>query len=272
MVVSAGVPFLHAVGTGFTVCQQDLTELVRLEDAQALSVPEDLKGDAGHEFHAAPLIFNDPQAGQLLVDNGGGGFLTGHYGYGLYRVRIRHPAVNTRQLPDLPAAGDQLVKDDDAIAGLAGAGLASLDVLDLDGDAGEGVAGVAPLLHPQGAVGGVPEGQGGCLVILHIGVLGALLRQQVIPGRDLLGYGIVALQGQGDGHGPVRAGGEGTDFLSLRVIDREHGPFQGDLGPFLQLHDLQGRLVRIRFPTVCIAADGGHIQLYLVVQVTDVIL
>ena len=272
MAVPAGVPFLHAVGAGFTVCQQDLTELVRSEDAQTLGVPEDLKGDAGHELHAAPLIFDDPQAGEFLIDEGGGGFLAGYYGHGLHRVCIRHPAVNTRQLPDLPAAGGQLVKDNDAIAGLARPGLAGLDVLDLDGDAGEGVAGVAPLLHPQGAVGCVPEGQGGSLVVLHIGVLGGLLREQVIPGRDLLSHGIVALQGQGNGHSPVRAGGEGTDFLSLRVIDREHSPFQGDLGPFLQLHNLQGRLVRIRFPTVCIAADGGHIQLYLVVQVTDVIL
>ena len=71
------------------------------------------------------------------------------------------------------------------------------DVLDLDGGAGEGVAGVAPLLHPQGAVGRVPESQSSGLVILHIGVLGGFLREQVIPGRDLLGYGIVALQGQG---------------------------------------------------------------------------
>ena len=35
------------------------------------------------------------------------------------------------------------------------------------------------------------------LLYSHIGVLGGLLQQQVIPGRDLLGYGIVALQGQG---------------------------------------------------------------------------
>ena len=149
MAVSAGVPFLHAVGAGSTVCQQDLTELVRSEDAQILGVPEYLKGDAGHELHAAPLIFNDPQTGQLLVGDGGGGFLTGHYGYGLYRVCIGHPAVDARQLPDFPTAGGQLIKDDDAVSGLTCPGLAGLNVLDLDGDAGEGVAGVAPLLHPQ---------------------------------------------------------------------------------------------------------------------------
>ena len=103
-------------------------------------------------------------------------------------------------------------------------------------------------------------------------MLGGLLREQVIPGRDLLSHGIVALQGQGNGHSPVRAGGVGADFLSLRVVHGEHGPLQRDLGALLQLHDLQGRLIRIGFPTVRIAADGGHIQLYLVVQVTDVIL
>jgi len=149
MAVPAGVPFLHAVGAGFTVCQQDLTELVRSEDAQTLGVPEDLKGDAGHELHAAPLIFDDPQAGEFLIDEGGGGFLAGYYGHGLHRVCIRHPAVDARQLPDFPTAGGQLIKDDDAVSGLTCPGLAGLNVLDLDGDAGEGVAGVAPLLHPQ---------------------------------------------------------------------------------------------------------------------------
>ncbi len=105
MAVPACIPLLHPIGAGFTVCQQDLTELVRLVDAQTLGVPEYLKGDTGHELHAAALIFDDPQAREFLVGDGGGGFLTGHYGYGLCRVRIRHPAVNARQFPDFPAAG-----------------------------------------------------------------------------------------------------------------------------------------------------------------------
>ena len=238
MAVSARIPFLHPVGAGLAVGEEDLAKLVRLKDAQAFGVPENLEGDIGHELHAASLIFGNPQAGQFLVDNRGGGFLPGHDRHGLYRVRVRDPTLNASQFPDLPAAGGQLIEDDYAIIGLACPGLASLDVLNLDGDAGESVTGVTPLLHPQGTIGGIPERQSGGLVILHIRVLGALLREQVIPGRNLLGYGIVALKGQGDYHGSVRAGGEGAYLASLRVIDGEYSPFQRELGPFLQLYNL----------------------------------
>ena len=145
-------------------------------------------------------------------------------------------------------------------------------MLDLDGDAGEGVAGVTPFLDAEGTIGGVGKSHDSSLVVLHIGVLSGLLREQVIPGRNLLGHGIVALQGQGDGHGPVRAGGVGADFLSFRVIHREHGPLQGDLGALLQLHDFQGRLARFFLLTVRIAADGGQLHLAVIVQVADIIL
>ena len=238
MAVSACIPFLYPVGAGLAVGEEDLAKLVRLKDAQAFGVPENLEGDIGHELHAASLIFGNPQAGQFLVDNRGGGFLPGHDRHGLHRVRVRDPTLNASQFPDLPAAGGQLIEDDYAIIGLACPGLASLDVLNLDGDAGESVTGVTPLLHPQGTIGGIPERQSGGLVILHIRVLGALLREQVIPGRNLLGYGIVALKGQGDYHGSVRAGGEGAYLASLRVIDGEYSPFQRELGPFLQLYNL----------------------------------
>ena len=43
MAVPAGVPFLGPVGPRLAVSEQNLTELVRLEDAQALGVPENLE-------------------------------------------------------------------------------------------------------------------------------------------------------------------------------------------------------------------------------------
>ena len=259
MAVPACVPFLGPVGAGRAVCQQDLAELVRLEDTQALGVPENLKGDIGHEGHGPTLIFRDPQSRQLLVDYGGAGFFSGCHGHRLHRVRVRDPALDTGRLPDLPAARGQLVKERHTDAGLFGPGLPGLNMLDLDGDAGEGVAGVAHFLDADGAIGGIGKGHSGNLVILHIGVLGGLLREQVIPGRDLLRHGIMALQGQGDQDRPLRPGGVRAHLAALRVIHREHSPFQRNLGPFLQLHDLQGRLIRCGFSAVGVAADGGQV-------------
>ena len=97
-------------------------------------------------------------------------------------VSAIHPSIPASSRTSQPPGG-QLVKDDDAVSGLTCPGLAGLDVFDLDGDTGERVASVAPLLHPQGAVGGIPERQSRSLVILHICVLGAFLWEQVVPGR-----------------------------------------------------------------------------------------
>ena len=63
MAVPAGVPFLGPVGPRLAVSEQNLTELVRLEDAQALGVPENLEGHIGHKGHGPTLILGDSQAG-----------------------------------------------------------------------------------------------------------------------------------------------------------------------------------------------------------------
>ena len=97
------------------------------------------------------------------------------------------------------------------------------------------------------------------LVILHIGVLGGFLREQVIPGRDFLRHGIMALQGQGDGHGPVRSGGVGADFLPLWVIHRKHSPLQRGLRPLLQFYDFQKGLARHILCVVRVTTDSGQV-------------
>ena len=272
MAVPAGVPFLGPVGPRLAVSEQNLTELVRLEDAQALGVPENLEGHIGHKGHSAPLIFRDPQSRQFLVDYGGAGFLPGHHGHRLHRVRVRNPALNTCGLPDFPAAGGQFIEHHHAVAGLLRPGLPGLNVLDLDGNAGEGVAGVAPFFHPQGAIGGVGKGHDGGLVILHIDVLGGLLREQVIPGRDILRHGIVALQSQRDQDLSILIAGERAYFAALRVNHAEHSPLQRGLRPFLQLHDFQQGLARHIFRAICVTADGGQLHLAVVIQVADIIL
>ena len=273
MAVAPGVPFLGPVGAGLTVCQQNFTELVRLVNAQALGVPENLKGHVWHRLHSAPLILDDPQAGQLLVDDGGVTGLSRHHGNGLDGIGIRDPAGNTGHLPDLPAAGLQVVEHGHAAdLGLGGPHLAALNVLDLHRHPIERVPGVTQLLDADGAVGGVPEGQGSGLVVLHIGVLGALLRKQVILGRDLLGDGVVALQSQGNDDRSIRPGGEGAYLAALGVVDGENGPLQRNFSPLLQFHDLQGGFVRVGLSAACIAAHRRQLHVPGIVQVADIIL
>ena len=145
-------------------------------------------------------------------------------------------------------------------------------MLDLDGDAGEGVAGVAHFLDADGAIGGVGKGHSGNLVILHIGVLGGLLWEQVIPGRDILRHGIVALQSQRDQDRPLRSGGVRAHLAALWVIHGEHSPLQRGLRPLLQFYDFQKGLARHILRAVRVTADSGQVQPRIVVQIADVIL
>ena len=103
-------------------------------------------------------------------------------------------------------------------------------------------------------------------------MLGGHIGEQMIFGRDLLRHGVVALQGQGDGDGPVRAGGEGAHLAALRVVDGEHCPLQGKFGPLLQFHDLQRRLTGRGIVPTGVTADGGQFHLTVVVQIADIIL
>ena len=145
-------------------------------------------------------------------------------------------------------------------------------MLDLHGDAVERVPGVTQLLDPDGTIGRVPKGQGGNLVVLHIGVLGTFLRQKVILGRDLLSDGVMALKRQGDDDCPIRAGGERAHLAALRVIDGEYSALQGDLGALLQLHDLQRSLLRVRLTAARVAAHCCQFHVPGIVQVADIIL
>ena len=58
--------------------------------------------------------------------------------------------------------------------------------------------------------------------------------EQVVSRRDLLGHGVVALQGEGDGDRPVKAGGPEAQLPTQGIADGEDRPLQGDLGPGLQ--------------------------------------
>ena len=103
-------------------------------------------------------------------------------------------------------------------------------------------------------------------------MLGVLLREQVIPAGDFLRYGIEAAEGQGDQDFTLGVGGERADGLPVRAGHGEDGALQGVLRPCLQLNNFQAGIGGIVLRAVGVIADGGHVQLHIVVQVADIIL
>ena len=271
--IVSGVSFLDPIAALGLVHQKDFALFIGAENAQGNIIPEDLKGHIRHKFHRLSVILDDPQAWEFFIDDGRGRFLARYHIDRLNGIGHSLPALDSCQLTHFPCTRLQLVEGDGPSGGgLSAPGLAALQVLDLDGYAGKQVAGITLFFHAQGAIGCVPEGQGRYFVVLHIRVLGTLVREKMIPGREFLCHRIVALKGQGDHHGPVRPSGERTNLTALGVIDGEHSSLQGDFCAFLQLYDFQRGLVRVRVLTIVVVADGGHIQPYIIVQVTDIIL
>ena len=267
------VSFLDPIAALGLVHQENFALFIGTEDAQGNIIPEDLKGHIRHKFHRFSVILDDPQAWEFFIDDSRGRFLARYHIDRLNGIGHSLPALDSCQLTHFPCARLQLVEGDGPSGGgLSAPGLAALQVLDLDGYTGKQIAGITLFFHAQGAIGCVPEGQGRYFVVLHIRVLGTLVREKMIPGRNLLCHRIVALKSQGDHHGPVRPSGERTNLAALGVIDGEHSPLQGDFCAFLQLYDFQRGLVRVGVLAVVIIADSRHIQLHIVVQITDIIL
>ena len=263
-----------AIGAGLSVGNQNLTHCICLKIAQKFAVPIDCEGNLGQQNHIFPIIFDDAQAGQLLVDDSGCGLLAGHHSHGLDGVGLSDPALDTSHLFHLVTARFQMVKDHrTAHPRLAGDYLSALDVLDLHRHPVEGVAGVGQLLHSERAIRGVPKSQLYHLVIFHIGVLGGDVGEKMILGRDLLGHGVVALQGEWDGDRSVGAGGVGAQLPAHRVIDGEDCPLQGHLGTLLQLDDPQRRFIRdFLLRGIVVIADGSQFHALIVVHIADVVL
>ena len=94
----------------------------------------------------------------------------------------------------------------------------------------------------------------------------------MIPAWDFLCHGIEAAKGQGEQDLSLGVGGERADRLPVRASHGEDGTLQGRLRPSLQFHDPQSRIRGVLVRAVRVTADGGHVQLHIVVQVADVIL
>ena len=169
--VAAGVYLHGAVGAGGSVRQENFAKLVRLIFAERNTVSENFKGDIGHRHHVLAVIFDDPQAGKLLVhERKGRGFAGGH-GSRIGGI-VLQPARGRGDLLDLVSTGLDVVKDGIARKiGFGGVGHAALDVLDLHHGTGQVRPGVGQLFHAKGAVRLIPTGQLRHLAVLHLDIL-----------------------------------------------------------------------------------------------------
>ena len=273
MAAVPGVHLLHPVGARLAVRQGDLAQGVRLIVPQQLPVPPDSERDAGHGFMALPVILNDFQAGQGLILDGVLHTVPGDNGGGI-GLGITLPALRGGKLHDFVCPRLQL-RECIGAAGVGGAGIgrAALNMFDLDAGPVQLIAGVRVYLdHPQLTIGLVPECDLGRLTVADGHLLGVLLREQVIPAGDFLRHGIEAAEGQGDQDFTLGVGGERADGLPVRAGHGEDGALQGDFRSRLQFDNFQSGIRGIILRAVGVIADGGHVQLHIVVQVADIVL
>ena len=80
----------------------------------------------------------------------------------------------------------------------------------------------------------------------------------MIQRRDTLIHGVVARQRQGDGHGAVRAGGEGADGGSVGTDHLKNGTAERGIRTLFQLDELQAGVGRFHFAAIAVIAVGGQ--------------
>ncbi|CAN3968930.1 hypothetical protein LLOABG_LLOABG_13900, partial [Dysosmobacter welbionis] len=200
------------------------------------------------------VILDDPQTGQLLVHERKGRGFTGGHGSRIGGV-VPQPAGGRGDFLDLISTGLDVVKDGIARKiGFGGVGHAALDVLDLHHGTGQVRPGVGQLLNAKRSVRLIPAGQLRHLAILNLDILCGYITKQVIQRRYTLIHGVVACQRQGDGHGAVRAGGEGADGGSVRIDHLKNSAAERGIRTLFQLDELQADVRRFGlFPIAEIA-------------------
>ena len=249
MAAVPSVHLLHPVGARLAVRQGDLTQGVCLVVPQQFPVPPDSERDAGHGFMTLPVILDDLQAGQSLILDGVLHAVSGDNGGGI-GLRIPLPALRGGQLQNFICPWLEF-REGVGAAGVGGAGVdgAALDVLDLHLGPGQaGAGGSVDLLNPEVAVGLILKGHLGGFPVLHGDLLDRLLVQQVILRGHTLIDGVVAHLHQGDGDGTGLRRGVDADGVPVRAHHLKGGPREGHGGTRLILGDLEGGLLRIRFP------------------------
>ena len=257
MPIAAGIHLHGTVGAGGSIGQQNFTELVRAEFAERNAVLENFKGDIGHGNHVLAVILDDPQTGQFLVHERKGRGFAGGDGSRIGGV-VLQPAGGRGDLFDLVSTGLDVVKDGIARKiGFGGVGHAALDVLDLHHGTGQVRPGVGQLLDAKRTVRLVPAGQLRHLAILNLDVLCGRVAEQMILRGDALIHGVVARQRQRDGHGAVRAGGEGADGGSVGIDHLKNSAAERGIRTLFQLDELQTGVGRFGlFPVAEIAVCG----------------
>ena len=110
---------------------------------------------------------------------------------------------------------------------------------DLHHRAGQQVAGIAALLHPEGAVGVVVKGDLSHLPVLHVDILHIRGADQVIRGRFPFNDRIISTEGQVEEHLAGAVGGEGAHAGAVGVDDLEQGPAEPLFAPRLLFDDAQ---------------------------------
>ena len=193
-VAGGGLQLLDAVPPGVDVLQHDLTAVVGLEYAQVVELPGDRvvaappdlelhlgDGAVGDAVHLNHLEGGLEDVGEL--DGGGVVRLQLHHMNGVVVDVIR----SGLHLVDLVGPGTKIFPEDHAVlVRLALIGKASVHLLDLEGDAGDGLVGLAvPLHQPDAGELGVDK------IDHHVLVLG---------GVDPNGLAVVGVQNVGLGH------------------------------------------------------------------------
>ena len=256
--IAAGIHLHGAVGAGGSVGQEDFTKLVRAEFTERNTVSENFKGDIGHRHHVLAVILDDPQTGQFLVYQRKSGGFAGGYGSRIGGV-VLQPAGGGGDFADFIRTGLDLIENGIARKiGFSGVGHAALNVLDLHHGTGQVRPGVGQLFHAKGAVRLIPAGQLRHLAVLNLDILCGHITEQVIQRRDTLVHSVIPRQRQRDGHGAVRAGGEGADGGSVRIDHLKNSAAERGIRTLFQLDELQAGVGRFHFAAIAVIAVGGQ--------------
>ena len=270
--IAAGIHLHGAVGAGSSVGQEDFTKLVRAEFAERNAISENFKGDIGHRHHVLAVILDDPQTGQFLVYQRKSGGFAGGYGSRIGGV-VLQPAGGGGDFADFIRTGLDLIENGIARKiGFSGVGHATLDVLDLHHGTGQVRSGVGQLLDAKRSVRLVPAGQLRHLAVLHLDILCGRITKQVVQGCHTLIHSVIPRQRQGDGHGAVRAGGEGADGGSVRIDHLKNGTTERGIRTLFQLNNLQTGVGCFGFLTVAVITVCGQLHCGSWVGVAHIIL
>ena len=145
-------------------------------------------------------------------------------------------------------------------------------MLDLHHGTGQVRSGVGQLLDAKHSVRLVPAGQLRHLAILNLDILCGRITEQMVQGCHTLIHGVVARQRQRDGHGAVRAGGEGADSGSVGTDHLKNSAAERGIRTLFQLDELQTGVRHFGFLTIAVITVCGQLHCGSWVGVAHIIL